>query len=261
MTHQAGLVEVTVRGGSAVIRLNSPANRNALSAEIRSGILAGIELAETTSGVRSILLTAGGPAFSAGMDLTETRRVGSVTPGLTELARILTRLTAGPLPVVARVAGPARAGGVGLLAAADLVIASEDADFALPEVRLGLVPAVILPVLRRRMAPAVLSELLLTGDTIDAERALAVGLVNRVAAASELDAEVDAALASLHRGGPAALAITRRLLHAGPDDSADRGDPYPALIAVSSQAFAAGEATEGIRARVEHRSPAWAQSN
>src|SRR5699024_1263662 len=139
--------------------------------------------------------------------------------GVRELPRILQLITHSPKPVIARLTGPARAGGVGILASCDIAVATTAATFAFTEVRIGLVPATIsIPVLAR-VAPADARELLLTGEVFDAHRAARIGLINTVVEPDELDAAVDRYLDALLAGGPGALGATKRLLGSGVDDS------------------------------------------
>jgi methylglutaconyl-CoA hydratase len=159
-----------------------------------------------------------------------------------------------PKPVVARLAGPARAGGVGILAACDISVAVETATFAFTEVRIGLIPATIsIPVLAR-LNPVAARELLLTGEVFDAARAREIGLVNAVASADELDQVVERYVDALLAGGPSALAGTKALLADGVDDSMAR---YADLLELSARQFDTPEAREGARAFAEKRPPSW----
>lgn len=251
------VVHLQIRDQVAVITLDSPVNRNALSATVRAQLLTAIRGAQSAPGVRALLLTHTGSVFCSGMDLTETHRHGTPGPGLTQLATILLALTRSRLPVVARVAGPARAGGIGLLAAADIVVAAAVADFAFTEVRLGLVPATIMLPVLRRVPVAAVRELMLTGEVFGAARAAAIGLVNRVAGEGPdaLGRAVDEVLGALRQGAPAALAQTKALLATDLSDHSEQ--TYARLVAESATAFAGGEAAEGMRARLERRPPVW----
>ena len=189
------LVHYTVDNGVATITLDSPHNRNALSAQLRRELRDRLAAAAEDDTVRVIVLDHTGPVFCAGMDLKEAGSPDSSTAGVNEFPEILTRIWTSPKPVVAKLAGPARAGGVGMVAAADIAVAVDSATFAFTEVRLGLVPAVISVTVLPRLLPRAAHELFLTGEKFDAGRAVEVGLLNAAVPADRLDAEVDA----LHR--------------------------------------------------------------
>ncbi len=246
------LVTLEVAGGVGTITLDSPANRNALSAAVRAGLRLALDAAASDPAVRVVLLTHRGPVFCSGMDLKEEAVAGPGEQGVRELPAILRRVARCPKPVVARVGGPARAGGVGLLAAADIVVAARSATFAFSEVRIGLIPAVITVPVLHRVAPWAARELLLTGEVFGAERALRIGLVNAVE--DDVDAGVGRYVHSLLAGGPTALAGTKALLQAGLDDSEER---YGRLLEISATQFASAEALEGGRSFAEKRPPAW----
>ena len=154
-------------------------------------------------------------------------------------------------PVVAVVRGPARAGGVGLLAACDVVVAAESATFAFSEVRLGIVPAVISAVVLPRMVPHVAHRLMLTGNVFDAATAAAGGLVDLVVPDADVDGELRAQLVELAAGAPTALAETKRLLRAGAELHFDE------LLELSARFFASEEGQEGIASFREKRPARW----
>jgi len=248
---QRDIVHLAVAGGVATITLDSPANRNALSAAMRTGLLDAFDAVAADPAVRVVLLTHRGPVFCSGMDLKEAAAAPQ-RQGVQELPAILRRIARCPKPVVARVAGPARAGGIGIMAAADVVVAAPSATFAFSEVRIGLIPAVITVPVLHRVAPAAARELLLTGAVFDAAKALAIGLVNAVA--DDLDVAVGGYLAALLAGGPAALAGTKAVLLADLDDSDQR---YAQLLAISAAQFASAEAREGAASFAQKRPPSW----
>ena len=245
------LVHLQVAQGVATVTLDSPDNRNALSAQLRRELGAHLATALADDAVRVVVLAHTGRVFCAGMDLKEARGGGADSQGVNEFPALLETLWTSPKPVVAKVAGPARAGGVGLVAACDVAVASTAASFAFTEVRIGVVPAVIsVPVLPRLQARAA-HELFLTGEVFDAARAVEVGLVNRAVAPEELDAEVARYTGMLALGGPFALAATKALL------TTDIGDALRARQAESAVHFAGEEGQEGIRAFAEKRPPRW----
>ncbi len=247
----AELVHLEIARGIASITLDSPDNRNALSSPLRRELAGHLDTALGAPDVRVVLLRHTGRVFCSGMDLKEARGGAADAQGVNEFPALLETLWSSPKPVVVEVAGPARAGGVGIVAACDIAIASTVATFAFSEVRIGVVPAVIsvpiLPRVERRAA----HELLLTGEVFDAERAERIGLVNRAVAPEALHGEVARYVDMLLGGGPRALAATKRLL------VDDIGAALRDRQAESAAHFASDEGQEGIRAFAEKRAPAW----
>lgn len=250
----AALVQYELAGGVATITLDSPRNRNALSKPMRMQLSAALLRAAGDDDVRAVVLAHTGTVFCAGMDLKETAVAKPGEEGVRELPAILRLITHCPKPVIAALAGPARAGGVGIMAACDIAIAVDSATFAFTEVRIGLIPAVIsIPVLAR-LSPVAARELLLTGEVFDATRAREIGLLNAVVAPDELEATVQRYTDAVLAGGPGALAGTKELLTSTLDDSVAR---YEALLELSARQFDTPEAREGARAFAEKRPPAW----
>ena len=246
------LVHSTVSAGVATLTLDSPPNRNALSAQLMSELAAALAAAVASDEVRVVVLSHTGRVFCSGADLRATAAAtASGDMPIASVPSLLEALAASPKPTVARVGGPARAGGIGLLAACDLAVAGRSATFAFTEVRLGVVPAVIsvpvLPLLTARAA----RELLLTGEVFDADWALAAGLLTAVVADEDLDAEVARYAGMLALGAPGALAATKALLRAPSTD-------YAELAALSASHFAGPEGREGVAAFTEKRRPSWA---
>lgn len=249
------LVHYASSGGTATITLDSPHNRNALSAQLRRELRASLAKAQGKPDVRVIVLTHTGPVFCAGMDLKEARGADAGSQGVNEFPEILQQLWNSPKPVVAKLAGPARAGGVGMVAACDIAVAAKEATFAFSEVRIGVVPAVISLVVLPRIAPRAAQELFLTGETFDAARAAEIGLITAAADAEKLDDEVDRYVRALGLGGPNALAATKELLSGPKPPSLSAG--FTAMNALSAQFFASEEGQEGIQAFAQKRPPTW----
>ncbi len=253
------LVHRDVADGVATITLDSPRNRNALSARVRRELQGHLDDAVADPVVRVVVLTHTGPVFCAGMDLAEARGAGADAQGVRGLPRLLRTIWTSPTPVVARVAGPARAGGVGLVAACDLAVAADTATFAFPEVRIGVVPATIAVTVLPRLLPRAAQELFLTGEAVDAARAVAVGLLTAAVPADRLDAEVARYVDLLRRGAPGALAATKALLRRRLDPGVDDLDAaFAAMAELSAHHFASAEAQEGMAAFAEKRPPSWA---
>ncbi|KIR60584.1 MULTISPECIES: enoyl-CoA hydratase-related protein [Micromonospora] len=256
MTSTAALVRVATARGVTTLTLDSPHNRNALSTPLMTELLAGLAAAVADDAVRVVVLDHTGPVFCSGADLKETAAAyasGTVPAGM--LGDVLAAVWECPKPVVARVAGPARAGGLGLIAAADLAICAQEATFAFTEVRIGVIPAVISATVLPRLAPRAAAELYLTGDTFDGRRAAEIGLVTSAVPADALDAAVARACASLVRGAPNALAGAKELLRRPP--AADLRAGVAELAALSTGFFLSDEGREGVLAFREKRDASW----
>jgi methylglutaconyl-CoA hydratase len=254
------LIHSEVRAGVATVTLDSPTNRNALSTALIDQLLAALQAAEADPAVRVIVLSHTGPVFCSGADLKETAaatsgggmpagRMGAVLEGMWENAK----------PIVARIGGPARAGGLGLIAAADIAVCTREATFAFSEVRLGVIPAIISASVLRRLVPRAAAELYLTGDVFDGARAAEIGLVTTAVAADDLDATVARLTASLVRGAPGALVGTKELLHRTPLPTF--GDDVATLTEISVGYFGSAEGREGVDAFRSKRDPSWIPSS
>jgi methylglutaconyl-CoA hydratase len=250
------LVRVERTGGTCRLVLDSPHNRNALSARLRRELASGLRAAFADPGVRVVLLTHTGSVFCAGADLAEVHDPPPPHTDDASLADILDLMLTAPRPVLARIAGKVRAGGLGLVAAAQVAIGSSEADFALTEVRIGVVPALISAPLLRVLSPRDAQELFVSGEVFGAERAARAGLLTHAVAPESLDAEIDRLLEALGRGAPAAVTATLGLLqdHLGTDPD------WSGLTALSERHFGSAEAHEGIAARREKRDAAWVPS-
>jgi methylglutaconyl-CoA hydratase len=210
--------------------------------------------------VRVIVITGTGSTFCAGADLaaaTSTGQDSFTGSGPTELVQLLCSLMDCPKVTIARVQGHVAAGGNGIVASCDIAVAVDEATFAFSETRLGLAPAVIsvacLQVMHRRDA----QELMLTGDRIDAARALRAGLLTSVVAAERLDAEVDRYCSMISLAGPHALAHTKELLRRVP--TLARDEAFELMGRLSAELFASPEGQEGMAAFLGKRPPAWVE--
>ncbi|PNG19522.1 enoyl-CoA hydratase family protein [Streptomyces cahuitamycinicus] len=241
------------------LTLDSPHNRNALSAALVGELAEALTHAAEDPGVRAIVLTHTGNTFSAGADLKDpppssrlrsSRGDPHPSDALVALLRQIVEL---PKPVVARVTGHVRGGGLGLLAACDIAAASSAATFAFTEVRIGVAPAVISLPLLPRTNPRALARHYLTGERFDAAEAVATGLLTTHA--DDVDAALAPVLDGLRRCAPAALAETKRLLTARVLEAFDRD--ADALTALSARLFSSPQAREGMTAFLERRDPAW----
>jgi len=244
------LVSIELRGRAAWVTLERPERRNALSAAMLDELRAALGEAVADPRARVLVLTGRGSAFCAGADLEQP-------PPLAALAELLRSVQDCPKPVVAAVNGHAFAGGIGLVAAADVALAADSAVFAFSKVRLGVAPAVIAVFCLPRMGEGAARRLFLTGSRFDAEEARATGLVHAVVAADGLEAAAAALAAELALGAPGALAATKSLL------ARLRGLPRDGALelaaAVSEELFASDDAREGRAAFAERRRPRWAE--
>ena len=197
----------------AVVTLDSPANRNALSRRLVADLAQHLAEAGADESLHGVLLRSSHPVFCAGADLKEAATVDMVESarGIIALQRDIADL---PVPVVCRLDGAVRAGGLGLVASADVVVCRDDVTFALTEVRLGLAAAVISIPLRARLSPRAASDWFLTGRSVGADEAREQGLVTHVVPADELDATVDRVLDDLRAGARQGLVAAKRLLNA-----------------------------------------------
>jgi enoyl-CoA hydratase len=253
------IVEQERRGQVEILRFNRPEARNAISPEVSVAMAGFLDAAAADTAVRAVVVTGTGPVFSAGADLKVVAqgRGGEIAGAPGGFAGLVTRDF--PKPLIAAVNGPALAGGFEIVLACDLVVAADTARFGIPEVQRGLMAAAgALIRLPKRVPLATALELAMTGDAISAERALALGLVNRVVPVEQV---LDAAVALADRIGenaPIAVRVSRRLVREALDlteaESWKRNDE------LSLEVFAAGDAIEGATAFAEKRKPVWKSS-
>ncbi|MGI5529812.1 enoyl-CoA hydratase family protein [Streptomyces syringium] len=245
------LVRRSHEHGITTLTLDSPHNRNALSARLVSELHEGLAWAAGDADTRAVLLTHTGNTFCAGADLSEAGSDATAPLGLARLLRAVVEL---PKPVVARVTGHVRAGGLGLLGACDIAAAGQGASFAFTEARLGLAPAVIsLPLLPRLDARAA-ARYYLTGERFDAGEAARIGLITL---AGDPDEVLVPVLDGLRRASPQGLAESKRLVTAEVVRAFDRDTEV--LAEQSARLFASAEAREGMTAFLERRDPVWAR--
>ncbi|MFF0111263.1 enoyl-CoA hydratase family protein [Streptomyces prasinus] len=240
------LIGRTRARGIETLSLDAPERRNALSAALVAELAGALTDAGRDDGVRAVVLTHTGNTFSAGADLRDP-------PAPEALTGLLRQLVALPKPVVARVTGHVRAGGLGLLGACDIAAASDTATFAFTEVRIGVAPAVISLPLLPRADPRALARHYLTGERFDAAEAVRTGLLT--AHGEDVDAVLAPVLDGLRRAAPEALAETKRLLTARVLETFDRD--AAGLTALSARLFSSATAREGMTAFLERRDPEW----
>jgi methylglutaconyl-CoA hydratase len=252
---------LTERDGPMLrVTLNRPEVRNAFDEEVIASLTAVVSDAAQDQSLRAVVLAGTGKAFCAGADVAWMSKAIAYShrenlSDAEDLARMLERLDTLPVPVIARVQGAALGGGVGLAAVCDIAIAADDAVFALSEVKLGILPAVVAPYVLRKIGVSAARELFLTGSRFGAARAKEIGLVHEVVPAAELDAAVASRVREVLSAGPRALATAKALIReiagAHPND----------VIGLTTNTIAAQrvseEGQEGLRAFLEKRKPSW----
>ncbi|MET9445770.1 enoyl-CoA hydratase family protein [Streptomyces cinerochromogenes] len=246
MTDPTALIGRTRARAVDTLSLDATGTRNALSAALVTELATALAASGKDPDVRAVVLTHTGTTFSAGADLRDP-------PDPDALVALLRQITELPKPVVARVTGHVRAGGLGLLAACDIAVAGPAATFAFTEVRIGVAPAVIsLPVIPRT-EPRALARYYLTGERFAPAEAVRLGLLT--ATADDVDEALAPVLDGLRRSAPEALAETKRLLTARVLETFDRD--AAGLTALSARLFASPQAREGMTAFLERRDAAW----
>jgi enoyl-CoA hydratase/carnithine racemase len=241
----AELVRYAVADAVATITLDSQHNRNALSRRLVTELFAHLEAAEADDAVRVVLIRAEGRVFCSGADLSEASAEGMEVGArrIVDLQRLVVTMSK---PVVTRVHGAVRAGGIGIVAASDIAIAADEATFALTEVKLGLAAAIISLNVHHRMNPRAAALTTLGGEVFGGREAAAYGLVTTAVPGDDLDAEVARVCASLATGAPQGLRESKRILNR---DLVARIDAHgEELAALSARLFASDEAREAMAA-------------
>jgi methylglutaconyl-CoA hydratase len=260
MSEEPLLVATDARG-VATVTLNRPALRNAFDDAVINELAAVLGRLAADDAVRVVVLTGAGKAFSAGADLAWMRRMAEYGSDenfadAMRLARMLRQLNELPKATVARVNGPAYAGGLGLVACCDVAVAAETAVFCVSEARLGLVPGTISPYVVAAIGPRAARRYFLSAETFTAAEAQRLGLVHAVAPADGLDAAVEAIVTALLAGGVGAQGHSKRLVA----DVAGR-PVTDGLLQLTAQAIAdaraSAEAREGLAAFFAKRKPSW----
>lgn len=240
------------RSGVAVLSMTRPDKRNALSIALLRALGDAITQMENDPACRVIILRGEGPVFCAGLDLIEARDLHSSEESANGVRRVLTLLRESRLVTIAAAHGGAYAGGAGLLAACDLVVATEDLKLGFPEIRRGLVPALVSAVLANKVRDGDLRELFLIGDTVSSLRAQQMGLVQHIVPAEQLMAHARAIAETILTGGPQAVRLTKQILNTQQSPSS-----LKQLQDLHERVRQSAEAQEGLAAFEEHRRPRW----
>jgi methylglutaconyl-CoA hydratase len=241
---------------TAIVTLNRPERRNALTIELLTELTAALEQMSADPRKRILILRGEGKAFCAGLDLQETTLLEKAHRSAEMVGRTLLAISQTRLITIAQVHGAATAGGAGLMSACDFVIAAERTKIGYPEGRRGLVAGLVMTFLRRQLRERHIRELLFTGELIDAERAREIGLVNRVVPREELENETDRLISSIRQNAPNALANTKKLIEELWSSSVQQD--IERALRHHMEARESAEAKEGISAFLEKRPPDWA---
>lgn len=233
------------------LTLNRPDRRNALSIELMEVLSAEFALLATQSNRRVVILRGAGPAFCAGLDLNEAAQPELAERSAQGVARLFETIATSPLITIAAAQGAAYAGGAGLLACCDFVIASDDLKIAFPEVRRGLVPALVAVLLRDRLSDSHTRELLLIAEPVAVDRARAMGLVQQVVVTTELDTAACALALTVLKGMPQSVRSTKQLLHEL--RSPDFSQQLAHALEFHKRARSNSEATAGVSAFLNRR--------
>jgi len=252
------LVQYTRRGPAVVITMNRPDKRNALSRALIAALTDAIHRAANDANARSIILTGNGVAFCAGMDLDELRgtlgdEADKVWDDALNLSALYELIYTLPKPTVAAMNGAAVAGGAGLVTVCDLALAVPGAKFGYPEVRRGLVAAMVMPHLLRHVGERAARWMLLTGELMDATEAIRIGLINAVVPGEELMVTAEMWCRSLAEGGPKALATTKDLLL----KCSHQAVPVSDLAKASAEPRLTDECRFGLAAFFEKKPAPW----
>jgi enoyl-CoA hydratase/carnithine racemase len=250
-------IAVTRTGARATLTLHNPARKNAIGPVMVNELLWALEDAVSDDAARVVVLTGSGDAFCAGGDFAQMTggTDGPELPPKGDYADLLLAIVRSPKPVIARVNGPAMGGGLGLVAASHFAVAAESAKLGTPEVNVGLFPMMIMAVLARVVPRRRLLEMMLFGERLSAEQALAAGIVGAVVPAAGLDgavAEIEAKIAS-----KSPLTIKLGLEAFAAQDDLDLATALPMLRERLGACLATEDAREGLMAFLEKRTPVW----
>jgi enoyl-CoA hydratase/carnithine racemase len=251
------MLKIEAQSGVVRVTLNRPERRNALSQAMLAELETAFEKIAADRSAKVLVLAAAGPVFCSGHDLSEMvgRSQEEYEAIFAQCTRVMQQIRRLPQPVIARVQGMATAAGCQLAATCDLAVAATEARFATPGVKIGLFCTTPMVPLVRSVPPKVAMEMLLTGIPITAERALAVGLVNRVVPASELDAAIRELTDAILASSPAVMSQGKRAFYE--QIALDEPSAYKKAMCLMTEAAGEHDAQEGISAFLEKRPPRW----
>lgn len=255
-------VKSGIHNGVGRITLSRPEKRNALKREFIEQLQQAIAQLKSETGLRVIGIEAEGKVFCAGMDLGEMQERAKSPDGKQEwqkdseaYCQLLKEIYSLPVPTMVVLQGPVLAGGVGLVLACDLIVASEDSFFMLPEPMRGITAAMVTPLLVHRVGAGTAGHLLLSGERMSARRAFQLGLCYDVVSSQDLAQRAETLMNSILTGSQAALAITKRHLAQCSNERLE--DQIEMSVTISAEARETADAREGLAAFLEKRQPAW----
>ncbi len=244
-----------IRPQLALVTLNRPQRRNALCIQILDELCIQVERMATDRTARVLILRGAGSVFSSGLDLSEASNPDLVQQSAESVSRALQLMRSTPIVTIAAAHGGAYAGGAGLMAACDIAVGSSDLKISFPEARRGLLPALICAVLSLKVREGDLRELFLAGNVIDAARAQQIGLLQQVVEPDKLQDRAIEIAKNVLAGGPETIAATKMLLNNAYQPT--QATSLQHMIDVHLGARRSSEATEGLAAFLEKRSPNW----
>ena len=251
-----GEIKVSSAKGVMTLVLADEANRNALGGKLIQGMRDSIAAANADPVIRAVVVTNEGSTFCAGANLKERSASPGDASSMGSFESLLLEIQQSPTPIVGRIAGHVVGGGNGLAAAMDISIAAEEAKFGFTEVRLGLSPAIISVVCLPKMRPGEAMEVFLRGHRFPAKRAAELGLINRAVPVQELDQAVEEVITDLRKGGPNALAVSKRLVYEVP--KMEKAEAFRWASKQSAALFSSEEGAEGMAAFLGKRRAKWA---
>jgi methylglutaconyl-CoA hydratase len=248
-------VRTETANGVTTVTLTDVDNKNSLGFALVEGLRGALAFANADPDVRVVVMTNEGNTFCAGANLKERSASTSQAADSNGFERLLGEIQASPTPVIGKIAGHVVGGGLGLASALDISVAKDDAKFGFTEVRLGVAPAMISVVCLPKMRRGEALEAFLRGNRFPAARAVELGLINHAVPEADLDAEVDAVIADVLRGGPLALAAAKRLVYEVPP--MEQGEAFKYTTKVSGDLFASDEAAAGMSAFLAREDAPW----
>ncbi|MEM9411196.1 MAG: enoyl-CoA hydratase-related protein [Planctomycetota bacterium] len=255
-------IQTEFSDGVGRLTLNRPDKRNALKREFIAEIQSGLSELQSNPELRVFILAANGSVFCAGMDLGEMQQRAQSENGKAEWQRdseiyceVLNEIFSMPVPTIAAVSGPALAGGMGMVLACDLLIASDNAFFMLPEPMRGITAAMVTPLLLHRVGAGPATYLLLSGEKVSANKGQTIGLCHDVVSTDEFEPRIHSLVQSILTGSQSALAITKK--HINDCVAATISEQIEMSVRVSAEARETDDAREGLAAFLEKRKPKW----